>query len=85
MKKKIISTLIVAATLLTLVGCGNKQILDTKWTFTNATIVVGDKAIEVEVDSWRDYKDDTTIQITAKDGTVYLTDIKNVLMVGGNK
>lgn len=79
MKKKIISALFIATTLLVLTGCGNKQILDTNFTFTKATIILGSKEIEVEVDTWRDF-DDTTIQIKAKDGTVYLTDVKNVLM-----
>jgi len=65
-----------------LTGCGNRQTFDTKWTFTKATINLGDKTIEVEVDTWKDYTDDTSVQIVAKDGTVFLTDIKNVILEG---
>ena len=78
MKKKLILGLLLISTLL--VGCGNRQVFDTSWKFDKAIIVIGDERIEVEIDSWKDY-DDTTVQIKAKDGKVYLTDIKNVLMI----
>lgn len=78
MKKKSIAGILLTSTLL--VGCGNKQVFDTSWSFTKAIIVIDDERIEVEVDSWKDY-DDTTVQIKTKDGKVYLTDIKNVLMM----
>lgn len=78
MKKKLILGLVLSSTLL--VGCGNRQILDTAWNFNKAIIIIGDEKIEVEVDSWKDYED-TTVQIKTKDGKVYLTDIKNVLMI----
>lgn len=81
MKKKSIVGILLTSTLL--VGCGNKQVFDTSWSFTKAIIVIDDERIEVEVDSWKDY-DDTTVQIKTKDGKVYLTDIKNVLMMSGN-
>ena len=61
-------------------GCGNRQILDTTWSFDKAIIILGDEKIEVQVESWKDYED-TTIQIRTKDGKVYLTDVKNVLMI----
>lgn len=78
MKKKLAIILILGSTLL--ISCGNRQILDTKWTFKKATIVIGNEAIHIDVDSWKDY-DDTSIQIKDKNGKVYLTDIKNVLMM----
>lgn len=78
MKKKLILGLILSSILL--VSCGNRQILDTAWNFDKAIIIIGDEKIEVEVDSWKDYED-TTVQIKTKDGKVYLTDIKNVLMI----
>lgn len=77
--KKILAIAVFIGSILT--GCGNKQIIDNKWTFTKATINLGENTIEVEVDKWRDY-DDNSIQITAKDGTVYLTDLKNVILEG---
>lgn len=78
MKKKLILGLLLTSTLL--VGCGNRQVFDASWKFDKAIILIGDERIEVEIDSWKDY-DDTTVQIKAKDGKVYLTDIKNVLMI----
>lgn len=76
-KKLLIFSLLLSSTLL--IGC-NKQILDTTWKFNKAIIVIGDEQIEVDIDSWSDY-DDTTVQIKSKDGKVYLTDIKNILMI----
>lgn len=79
MKKKLIAlTILLSATLF--VGCGNRQIFDTTWKFDKAVIAFDGERIEIEVDSWKDY-DDTTVQIKSKDGKVYLTDIKNVLMI----
>lgn len=76
-KKLLIFSLLLSSTLL--IGC-NKQILDTTWKFNKALIVIGDEQIEVDIDSWKDF-DDTTVQIKSKDGKVYLTDIKNILMI----
>ena len=78
MKKGLIISLLLTSILL--VGCGNREVFDTSWRFEKAIILFGDEKIEVEVDSWSDY-DDTTVQIKTKDGKVYLTDIKNVLMM----
>lgn len=76
-KKLLLLSLLLSSTLL--ISC-NKQILDTTWKFDKAIIVISDEKIEVDIDSWSDY-DDTTVQIKSKDGKVYLTDIKNVLMI----
>jgi hypothetical protein len=81
MKKGILILLIIGTVMLT--GCGNRQILDTKWTFTKAKISIGNEMIEVNVKSWKDYDNgDTSVQVVATDGTVYLTDKKNVLLMG---
>ena len=81
MKKGILILLITGIVMLT--GCGNRQILDTKWTFTKAKISIGNEMIEVNVKSWKDYDNgDTSVQVVATDGTVYLTDKKNVLLMG---
>lgn len=77
-KKLIVLTLLLFTSLF--VGCGNRQIFDTAWKFEKAIIIIGNKELEIEVDSWKDY-DDTTIQIKTKDGKIYLTDVKNVLMI----
>jgi uncharacterized lipoprotein NlpE involved in copper resistance len=81
MKKGIL--IIMLAGILMLVGCGNRQLIDTKWTFNKAKISIGNEIIEVQVKSWLDYEGgDTSIQVVATDGTVYLTDKKNVLLMG---
>jgi len=81
MKKGILILFITGSVILT--GCGNRQILDTKWTFTKAKISIGNEMIEVNVKSWKDYDNgDTSVQVVATDGTVYLTDKKNVLLMG---
>lgn len=77
MRKKLIISTILLSLLLT--GCGNRQLLDTNWTFTKAKIVFNGEIIEIELASWKDY-DDTSIQLVDKDGKVYLTDVKNVLL-----
>lgn len=79
MKKKSIIGMILTSMLL-FTGCGNKQIFDTQWTFTKAKIYFGGEIIEIEIDKWVDY-DDTTIQLIDKNGKVYLTDIKNVILM----
>lgn len=77
MKKLIIGAIILGSTLM--VGC-NYQMVDTTWNYDKAIITIGEENIEVEVSSWKDY-DDTSVQIKSKDGKVYLTDIKNVVMI----
>lgn len=78
-KKFMISGFLI--NLLLLNGCGNKDLFDTNYTFSKAIIVIGEKSIDVDVKQWRDYEDGDQIQITAKDGTVYLTHASNVLLV----
>lgn len=75
MMKKIIFSSILITTLLT--GC-NAQIVDLNYTFNKAIIEgVG----EIEVSSWCDYQDSDMVQVTAKDGTVYLTHSSKVLLI----
>jgi major membrane immunogen (membrane-anchored lipoprotein) len=81
MKKGLLILVITVSVVLT--GCGNRQIIDTKWNFSKAKITIGNEIIEVNVKSWKDYDNgDTSIQVVADDGTVYLTDKKNVLLIG---
>lgn len=78
MKKKLIVGMILTSMLL-FTGCGNRQVFDTHWTFTKAKIDFGGEVIEIELDKWMDCED-TTIQLVDKNGKVYLTDIKNVIL-----
>ena len=54
------------------VSCGNKDMLDTNYTYDTAVINTQDQVITVRVKQWTDYEDGDQIQITADDGTVYL-------------
>ena len=74
MKKKAILGVILTGVLLT--GC-NKQVIDTHWTFKYADIEgIG----TIEISSWNDYDQSDMVQITAKDGTTYLTHSSNVVL-----
>lgn len=74
MKKALVS--IIFAVMVT-TGCSNRVIIDTNWTFKYADIEgVG----TVEVESWYDYENSDMIQVTAKDGTTYLTHSCNVIL-----
>lgn len=81
MKRLLISTVVALSLTVVLTGCGNRALFDTQWTFKKAKIFLGDDVIEVEVKKWSDY-DDTSVQIETKDGQVYLTDFKNVVLIG---
>lgn len=80
MKRKILTLCLLTLLSLSLISC-NRQIIDTTWKFNKAIILLGDETIEIEIDSWIDYDEDTSIQIKAKDGTSYLTDLKNVILI----
>lgn len=64
-----------------LVSCGNKALIDTKYTYNTAYITIGNETIKVEISSWRDYSDGDQIQVVAKDGTVYLSNSTNIVLV----
>ena len=71
MKKKLLIIAGLCAVLL--VGCGNATLIDTNYTYDRAIIkLANDEIIEVKVKQWCDY-DGEQIQITAEDGTIYLT------------
>lgn len=70
MRKRLL-TVILCVGLLT--GCGNSTLIDTTYTYDRAIIkLANDEIVEVEIKRWADY-DGEQLQITAEDGTVYLT------------
>lgn len=78
--KKIIALVAAVILVLSLVGCGNRQLIDTTHTFDRAIINLpnGD-VVEGEVKSWKDYDGD---QIQVKiDDTTYLTHVSNVVLI----
>lgn len=72
--KKTLIAIIFAAGILS--GC-NQQIIDLNYSFKYATI---DGIGKIEISSWRDYENSDMMQVTSKDGTVYLTHSSNVIL-----
>ena len=65
----------------TLVGCGNKTLIDTTYTFDKAIIKLQNgELIEGNVQNWRDYDDGDQIQVTINDVT-YLVHSSNVTLI----
>ena len=82
MKKKILGIVLVAMMMLSMVGCGNKDLLDTNNTYNKAIIDLSNgESIEVEVKQWRDYENGEQLQIITPDGTVYLTSSYNCTLI----
>lgn len=95
--KKLISIIALACILLTLlamaltlVSCeaieSNYQYVDLNYKFDYAYIAYGDGTVKkVEVASWRDYEEGDQLQITGKDGSVYLVHSENCVLVKEGK
>lgn len=82
MKKKLLVAVLAATTILSLIGCGNKDLFDTNYTFDRAIIALPNgEVVEVEIDKWTDYEDGDQLQIISKDGTVYLTSTLNCTLI----
>lgn len=84
--KKVLAVLLAVITLISLVGCGvasadsdkspvyNKDMFDFVYGYDRAIIkLANDEVVEVKIKKWTDYEDGEQIQITAEDGTIYLT------------
>ena len=85
MKRIIIALLIVVALIFTLCAC-NYQLIDLNYVFDYAIISYGDGTTKkVENQSWRDYEDSEQIQIVATDGTIYLVNSVNCVLVKEGK
>ena len=77
--RKLIIALIGTAMLLSAAGCGNKDILNTNYTYTKAIITLENgEVIEGEIENWTDYGDQ--IQVTM-DGNVYLVHSSNITLI----
>ena len=82
MKKKLfIVILIIALVLICCTSCGNKNFIDTTWTFEEAYVKLPDgKVIHGKFKSWDDYDYSDMIQVEVN-GKVYLTHSTNVVLV----
>lgn len=81
MKKKILGIIAATGLVIGLSGC-NYQMVDTTFNFDRAIIDLRNgEVIEVNIKSWKDYEDGEQIQITAEDGTTYLTSSFNCTLI----
>lgn len=79
--KKIFALLLVLVMVCGIFTACNYQVIDTNYKFTEAIIFREDGEQRIELKSWCDYENSDMIQITAKDGTVYLTHSTNVILI----
>lgn len=79
--KKIVGFVCGAVMLFALVGCGNKTMFDTTYTFNRAVIQMPDgEIIKGDVQTWKDYADGDQIQVKI-DGVIYLVHSSNVVLI----
>lgn len=79
MKKCVFVILLLALLLLT--SCANYSIIDTVYLFNYALVKFPDGTCDtIQISSWRDYEGEQ-IQITATDGTVYVFNSVNCVLV----
>ena len=78
--KKIVLSLLVVMLLLTVTGCGNKDMWDTNYTFDRAICNIGGEYEEIKIRQWSDY-DGEQIQIIATDGKIYLVSTNNCTLI----
>lgn len=82
MTKIILAAGIAMTMVLSLAGCGNKQMWDTTYTYDTAMIEMpGGEVLTVEIESWKDYEDGDQLQIKSTDGTSYLVHSSKCVMM----
>ena len=85
MKKKLIATVLALGMVISMSGCGNRQMIDLTYNYKYAVISLpnGD-IVEGAVESWRDYDDGDQLQVTV-DGATYLLHAANVALMTEEK
>ena len=79
--KKLLITALISLSFISLVGCGNKDIIGTIFTFKYAKIkLVDGQIVEGEVKQWAKYDDQDSVRVTFKNGEVYYTHSSNVTL-----
>ena len=77
MNKKLLAAILALGMALSLVGCGNRQMIDLTYSYKYAIISLPNgEIVEGKVDSWKDFEDGDQLQITVDDVTylVHATD-----------
>ena len=81
MKKILVTVIMTTLLAATLVGCGNRQIFDTTYSFDRAIISLPNgEVIEGKIDSWTDYEDGDQIQVKIN-GVTYLVHSSDVVLI----
>lgn len=81
MKKRILILAMVLVLAVSFTACGNKAIIDTTYKFNRAIIKLQDgTVVDTKIKTWNDY-DGEQLQITTKDGTVYLVNSVNCTLI----
>ena len=82
MKKKLLLAIVAAGiTGSILVGCGNRTVFDTTYTFNKAVIKLPDgSVVEGDVQTWTDFDDGDQIQVKIG-GKTYLVHSSNIVLI----
>lgn len=82
MKRKIFALIFVITIIVSLlVGCGNKTLIDTTYSFERAILILPNgEVIEGKVQTWKDYADGDQIQVKI-DGETYLVHSSNIVLI----
>lgn len=85
MKKKLIATVLALGMVISMSGCGNRQMIDLTYNYKYAVISLpnGD-IVEGAVESWRDYDNGDQLQVTV-DGVTYLLHAANIALMTEEK
>ena len=79
--KKLLITILISLSFVILLGCGNKDIIGTTFTFKYAKIkLVDGQIVEGEVKQWAKYGDQDSVRVTFENGEVYYTHSSNVTL-----
>lgn len=85
--KKVIKLLTILLVVFNLQGCvGNKQIIDTTYSYKYAYVRYGDgTCVKYEIETWSDYSNSDAISIVTVDGQKIYTHLTNVVFVTEEK
>ena len=73
--------LVIATVFLVLPFTGNRTIIDTTYKYNKAIIKMPDDTVkEINISSWKDYEGEQ-IQLKDKDGTIYLVNSINCVLI----
>lgn len=79
--KKLLITVFVCLSFITLTACGNKDVFGTTFTFKYAKIrLVDGQIVEGKVEQWAKSDKQDSIRVTLKNGEVYYTHSSNVTL-----